>query len=82
MGEAFDMTYGRMAVMMGVELPKTAFTQTTMLYSFADPPTELVKPGVYGAQIGTLEDGTEIWRLRRTVLTRTLCTGTCSKCSS
>jgi FtsP/CotA-like multicopper oxidase with cupredoxin domain len=63
MGEAFDKEYGRMAVLMGVELPKTAFTQTTMLYGFADPPTELVKPGVYGTQIGTMDDGTEIWKI-------------------
>jgi len=64
MGEAFDREYGRMSVMFGLELPKTrAFMQTTLLYNYADPPTEVVKSSVSGTLIGTLGDGTQIWKI-------------------
>jgi len=64
MGEAFDMDYGRMGVLMGIELPKTqALMQTTMLYNFADPPTEIIRASVYGTLIGSLGDGTQIWKI-------------------
>jgi len=64
MGEAFDPEYGRMGVLMGIELPKTqALMQTTLLYNFADPPTEIIKSSVSGTQIGTLGDGTQIWKI-------------------
>ncbi len=64
MGEAFDHVYGRMAVQFGLELPKTrALMQTTLLYNFGDPPTEIVKTSVAGTQIGTLGDGTQIWKI-------------------
>jgi len=64
MGEAFDPEYGRMGVLMGIELPRTrAFMQTTLLYNFADPPTEIIKTSIEGTQIGTLGDGTQIWKI-------------------
>lgn len=64
MGGAFDAEYGRMSVQLGVEQPKsTPLTQTTILYNFADPPTELIAPSIYGTKIATLGDGTQIWRI-------------------
>jgi len=64
MGEAFDPEYGRMAVLMGIELPKTqALMQTMLLYNFADPPTEIIKSSISGTQIGSLGDGTQIWKI-------------------
>ncbi len=44
--ELFTLDYGRMNATLGVELPFTNFTtQTTIPYGFADPPTEIFKPG-------------------------------------
>ncbi|OGD55809.1 hypothetical protein A3K81_05720 [Candidatus Bathyarchaeota archaeon RBG_13_60_20] len=64
MGEAYDHEYGRMAVQFGLELPKTqANQQTLLLYNYADPPTEIIKPSVVGTQIGSLGDGTQIWKI-------------------
>ncbi len=64
MGEAFDPEYGRMAVFLGLELPNTLATmQNMILYGFADPPTEVVKTSISGTQIGTLGDGTQIWKI-------------------
>ncbi|MCW3994701.1 MAG: multicopper oxidase domain-containing protein [Candidatus Bathyarchaeota archaeon] len=64
MGGAYEIEYGRMSVQLGVEQPKsTPFTQTTILYNFADPPTELIAPSIAGTKIATLNDGTQIWRI-------------------
>ncbi len=64
MGGTFDTEYGRMEVKMGLEIPKsTPYTQTTLLYGFADPPTELVRTTLTGTQIGVLNDGTQIWKI-------------------
>jgi FtsP/CotA-like multicopper oxidase with cupredoxin domain len=64
MGGAFDAEYGRMSVQLGVEQPKsTPLTQTTILYNFFDPPTELISPSIGGTKIATLDDGTQIWRI-------------------
>ncbi len=65
MGEAYDLEFGRMAVLLGVELEKTAaLQQTMMLYNFYDPPTEVIKNNdLLGTQIGSLDDGTQIWKI-------------------
>ena len=65
MGEAFDPMYGRMAVLLGVELPKTrAMMQTMILYNYPDPPSEVVKAtNVSAIQIGETGDGTQIWKI-------------------
>ncbi len=63
MGETFD-EYGRMRTTFGVEMPKTqALQATTILYGFADPPTEVVRNSISGTQLGVLEDGTQIWNI-------------------
>jgi len=62
--ELFDPIYGRMNAQLGVELPNTSMiTQTTIPYFNPDPPTELVKNSDAAAPIGTLADGTQIWKI-------------------
>jgi len=62
MGEVFD-DYGRMMVMLGLELPATtAGVQNFVMYGYASPPVEIIK-GVYASQIGATEDGTQIWKI-------------------
>jgi FtsP/CotA-like multicopper oxidase with cupredoxin domain len=64
MGETFDKMYGRMAGKLGLELPNTiAGLQNFMLYDYGAPPTELVDSSVTGTQIGSLDDGTQIWKI-------------------
>lgn len=64
MGGAYDPDYGRMTVQLGVEIPKsTPLTQATILYNYFDSPTELIQPSIAGTQIGTLSDGTQIWKI-------------------
>ena len=62
MGEVFD-EYGRMMVMLGLELPFTAAgVQNFVMYGYASPPVEIIK-GMSAAQIGVTEDGTQIWKI-------------------
>jgi hypothetical protein len=64
MGESYDIEYGRMAVLLGTELVRTqAGQQTMLLYGYAEPPTEVIKTSIQGTQIGTLGDGTQIWKI-------------------
>jgi FtsP/CotA-like multicopper oxidase with cupredoxin domain len=64
MGEAFDLDYGRMMAMLGLELPNTqAGAQNFMLYPFLSPPVEIFKGITYGTPIGDPGDGTQIWRI-------------------
>jgi hypothetical protein len=64
MGESFD-EYGRMSGFLGLELPFTmAGQQNFVLYPHLAPPTELLKPSDLDAtQLGSLEDGTQIWKI-------------------
>jgi len=64
MGESFDPVWGRMSGKLGLELPNTiAGAQNFMLYGYEAPPTELVDSSVSGTQIGSLGDGTQIWKI-------------------
>ncbi|TFG55087.1 MAG: hypothetical protein E4H30_07930, partial [Methanomassiliicoccus sp.] len=63
MGETFD-EYGRMKATFGVEIPKTQpFMATTILYGFADAPTEVIGASLSGTLVGSLEDGTQLWNI-------------------
>lgn len=63
MGEAFD-EYGRMSGFLGLELPVTqAGAQNFVLYPYSSPVTELVKASVEAAPLGTMADGTQIWKI-------------------
>ncbi len=62
--EDFDVNYGRMNAMLGVEVPRTsANIQTSIPYFDVDPPTEILKDTLGSAQIGTTADGTQIWKI-------------------
>jgi PKD repeat protein len=50
--------------MLGVEVPRTTLqTQTSIPYFYVDPPTEIFNNSITGTQIGTLGDGTQIWKI-------------------
>ncbi len=62
--ELFDPDYGRMNATLGVEIPNTTgLNQTTIPYYDIDPPTEIVKSSDAATAIGTLADGTQIWKI-------------------
>jgi FtsP/CotA-like multicopper oxidase with cupredoxin domain len=62
--EGFDAQYGRMNANLGGTLPNTGPTAGTAIpYDYVDAPTEIVNNTVPGTQIGTLSDGTQIWRV-------------------
>jgi len=62
--EDFDVDYGRMNAMLGVEIPHTSATvQTSIPYRDVDPATEVFKNSDAAAPIGTLADGTQIWKI-------------------
>ncbi len=58
--DGFDPMYGGLYTMLGVELPATRYP---IPYNQWDPPTEIIKNGNAAAQIGTLADGTQVWRI-------------------
>jgi len=62
--ELFELNYGRMNATLGVELPFTNFnTQTTIPLGYVDPATEDLTNSESGAMLGTLGDGTQIWKI-------------------
>ncbi|MEG0775428.1 hypothetical protein [Clostridium sp.] len=66
MGEVYDMEYGRMSGMLGLEFPVTSsnFNQF-VVYGYASPPVEIIKgtKDLTTTPIGSLEDGTQIWKI-------------------
>ena len=61
--ELFD-DYGRMNSTLGTELPFTNITtQTTLPLKYLDPPTEIIEPSQPGTLVGSLNDGTQIWKV-------------------
>jgi FtsP/CotA-like multicopper oxidase with cupredoxin domain len=62
--ELFTADYGRMNATLGVELPNTTMiNQTTLPFGYIDPPTEFAQAPDPAAQLGTLADGTQIWKI-------------------
>jgi FtsP/CotA-like multicopper oxidase with cupredoxin domain len=62
--ELFELDYGRMNATLGVEVPFTNNqNQTTIPYGYMDPPTELIASSNMATPIGSLGDGTQIWKL-------------------
>jgi FtsP/CotA-like multicopper oxidase with cupredoxin domain len=63
--EDFQVDYGRMNALLGVEILHTNNTnQTSIIQSLQDPPTEVIKitdPNL--SPIGTAADGTQIWKI-------------------
>jgi hypothetical protein len=64
MNAAYDPEYGRMSGLLGLELPVTnALNQQLILYPYANPPTDMLSNSVLATPIGSLNDGTEIWKI-------------------
>jgi hypothetical protein len=71
-GEEFELMYGRMNSIMASEVPLSNYsTQTTLLWTSIDPPTEVVDSNAYdfgtsknlsGTIVDTLPDGSQLWR--------------------
>jgi FtsP/CotA-like multicopper oxidase with cupredoxin domain len=62
--EGFDQMFGRMNANLGGTLPNTGPAGgAANPYDYADPPTDITSYTIPGTQIGTLLDGTQIWRL-------------------
>jgi FtsP/CotA-like multicopper oxidase with cupredoxin domain len=63
--ELFETQYGRMNATLGFELPfTTVTTQTTIPMGYAEPTSEdILSTGDPSVQIGTLGDGTQIWKI-------------------
>jgi FtsP/CotA-like multicopper oxidase with cupredoxin domain len=62
--ELFETQYGRMNATLGVELPNTTgINQTTVPLGYAEPYTEELLPSDLGTPVGTLGDGTQIWKI-------------------
>jgi FtsP/CotA-like multicopper oxidase with cupredoxin domain len=61
MGGVYDTQFGRMSGMLGLTLPSGTGVGT--FYGYASPPTDIHMGSVSGTQIGSLPDGTQIWRI-------------------
>jgi FtsP/CotA-like multicopper oxidase with cupredoxin domain len=63
MGASYDQEYGRMSGNLGLELPGTNnLNQNIILYGYASPPVDVLKESGI-SQIGTLGDGTQLWKI-------------------
>jgi len=64
MGGVYDTQFGRMSGMLGLDNPKPTSTAANFLaYGYASPPTDIIKGSISGTQIGSLPDGTQIWKI-------------------
>jgi FtsP/CotA-like multicopper oxidase with cupredoxin domain len=62
--ELFEMGYGRMNATLGVEMPFTnSNNQTTLPMGYAEPGTEILSPSQVGTQLGTANNGVQIWKI-------------------
>jgi len=63
--EDFQMDYGRMNALLGVEIAHTNVTnQTSIIQRYVDPPTEVMKyTDTTAVLIGSVDDGTQIWKI-------------------
>jgi parallel beta-helix repeat protein len=63
MGEAFEVEYGRMSGMLGLEIPAgVAGKQNFVLYPFPSPPVDLVTASLTAGE-PIAGDGTQIWKI-------------------
>jgi FtsP/CotA-like multicopper oxidase with cupredoxin domain len=69
MGEAFELSYGRMSGFLGVETANAqAGLQNMILHPYVYPPDEILDgielpPGVEMTPLATADDGTQIWKI-------------------
>ena len=62
MGGVYDTQFGRMSGMLGLTNPLSAAHILTP-YNYASPPTDILMGSIATSQIGSLPDGTQIWRI-------------------
>jgi FtsP/CotA-like multicopper oxidase with cupredoxin domain len=62
MGGVYDTMFGRMSGMLGLTNPNSALG-FILPFPFSSPPTDVVKGSLEATQIGTLADGTQLWRI-------------------
>jgi FtsP/CotA-like multicopper oxidase with cupredoxin domain len=60
MGGVYDTMFGRMSGMLGITHPNFP---GMIPFPFSAPPTDLVKGSLEATPIGTLADGTQLWRI-------------------
>jgi FtsP/CotA-like multicopper oxidase with cupredoxin domain len=61
--ELFTVDYGRMNALLSYEVPNTnQNVQTTVIQAFIDPPNEIIANSIAATPIGSLGDGTQIWK--------------------
>jgi len=64
MGGVYDTLFGRMSGMLGLTNPQRG-NAFLLPFNYASPPTDVIRssPDVKAAPVGTLGDGTQIWRI-------------------
>jgi FtsP/CotA-like multicopper oxidase with cupredoxin domain len=62
MGGVYDTQFGRMSGMIGLSNPTPGAAFLSM-YGYAAPPTDIISGSVSGSIVGSLGDGTQIWRV-------------------
>ena len=61
--ELFTNDYGRMNAILSYEIPNTNGTnQTTIVQAYVDPPNEIMLNSNAATPLGSLNDGTQIWK--------------------
>ncbi len=60
----FEMDYGRLTAVLGTEIRRSDDTiEGRVPAGYIDPPTEVLKNSLNVTPIGSLDDGTQIWRI-------------------
>ncbi len=62
MGGVYDTMFGRMSGMLGLTNPNSP-VHVLIPYGYSAPPTDIVKGSIEFTPIGSLADGTQIWRI-------------------
>ncbi len=61
---AYDLDYGRMIGLLGLELSPTSGTQNYILYPYVSPPVEIINDSkVISEPLAVASDGTQIWKI-------------------
>jgi FtsP/CotA-like multicopper oxidase with cupredoxin domain len=64
MGETYDTKYGRMSAMLGLTLTDAApGGRGFVMFPYPAPPVEIVNDSLLATPIGSLGDGTQIWKI-------------------
>jgi FtsP/CotA-like multicopper oxidase with cupredoxin domain len=61
--DAYD-EFGRLIGLLGLWSPGGPTGTIFELYGYTSPPIDFIQASIHGAQIGSTQDGTQIWRIR------------------